>query len=248
MIEKSVLNFSRNPYYFLYHWLWKTIDLLYPPVCSGCGKHASRWCDSCMEETIRLDNASVCMICGKLLKTQCICQACILSPPAFDKLVSWGIYKGPLRNAIHRFKYERDLGVGETFASYLIQMYNKYEYAADIITPVPLNRKRYAERGYNQSTYLALPVALAVGKPLKIHAISRIKETHPQFDLAVQDRWKNVKDAFISNEKIVQGKRILLIDDISTTGATINECAISLKKAGATYVSAISLSSAVLIN
>jgi ComF family protein len=231
-----------NPGYHTLHFFWKIVDMFYPPFCGGCGKPGARWCKECLESTIKLSELLVCGICSRPIQTPGICKNCTQSPPSFDNLKAWGVYSGPLRRAIHRFKYENDLALADTFALFLIQLYNNYRWPVDMIVPVPLSKKRFNERGYNQSAHLALPVSLALKKSVSYKAVMRIKDTHPQFDLSVSDRWQNVDGAFNSQPKIVAGKNILLIDDITTTGATINACAKSLKKAGADGVYALTVS------
>ncbi len=143
---------------------------------------------------------------------------------------------------MHRLKYERDIALGDTFAVFLIQLYNEYRWPVDIVVPVPLSKKRFRERGYNQSAYIALPVSLGIKKPITFKALYRIKETKPQFDLSPEERWQNVNGAFKTNKNIINGKNVLLIDDITTTGATINACAKSMKDAGALSVHALTVS------
>lgn len=235
-------SFLGNPGYHLLHSFWKFVDLVYPPFCAGCGKPGTRWCQDCMDTTIKLSTRMVCDICCRPVNHPGICNNCSQTTPSFDCLRSWGIYSGPLRKGIHRLKYEHDLALADTFAFFLIQLYNNFKWPIDIIVPVPLSKKRFNERGYNQSAYLAWPVSLAIRKPSSFRAIMRIKETHPQFDLSLADRWQNVAGAFNSDPKIVSGKNILLIDDITTTGATINSCARSLKESGADRIYALTVS------
>ena len=234
--------FLTHPAFFVVKALWCLIDWLYPPICAGCGKGGIRWCQECLNKTILLDSMSLCHICSRPVHNTGICQICINHKPDYDMLRSWGVYQGPLRNAMHRLKYERDIALGDTFAIFLIQIYNVYRWPVDIVVPVPLSKKRFNERGYNQSAYIALPVSLGINKPLSFRALNRIKETHPQFDLSPAERWQNVNGAFFSNKKILKGKNVLLIDDISTTGSTINACAKSMKDAGALTVHALTVS------
>ena len=235
-------NFLTHPAYFATKGFWCFIDWLYPPNCAGCGKSGSRWCEECHNQTILFERMSLCHICNRPIHHTGICHFCINHQPDYDIFRSWGVYQGPLRNAMHRLKYEGDIALGDTFAIFLIQMYNEYRWPVDIVVPVPLSKKRFNERGYNQSAFIALSVSLGIKKPISFKALYRIKETNPQFDLSPEERWQNVQGAFKTNKNMIHGKNVLLIDDISTTGATINACAKSMKDAGALSVHALTVS------
>jgi Predicted amidophosphoribosyltransferases len=117
-------------------------------------------------------------------------------------------------------------------------------WAVDFVVPVPLSIARLKERGYNQSTLLARPAALALGLPFRPQALARIRETASQVGLGVNDRRLNVKDAFLAASNLVHGCSVLVIDDVTTTGATIDACAAALKSAGAVKVYGFTLAQA----
>jgi ComF family protein len=162
-------------------------------------------------------------------------------PVPFEQLRSWGIFIGPLREAIHRLKYKHDLGLGEALAKHLVNLFLTTGWNIDLISPVPLSRPRQSERGYNQATLLAFPLSLAVGISFNSRTVSRIRNTRSQVGLKAKERAENVRDAFLADSGLVKGKRILMVDDVTTTGATISACAKALKNAGARSVYGLTL-------
>ena len=175
-----------------------------------------------------------------------ICLDCLAQRPAYTALRSWGVYGGPLRKAILRLKYGRDIGMGEVLSKHLIELYNGLQWSIDLVVPVPLGIARWKQRGYNQAGLLALPLAYAMGIPYQSAALRRTRETSSQVRLGAQERHKNVKDAFRASPRLVSGKRILVIDDVTTTGSTITACAQALTMAGASAVFGMTLARAIL--
>ena len=157
---------------------------------------------------------------------------------------SAGFYQGVLKNAIQKLKYDGDLALGESLAKLLLKINFQQSWNIDLITCVPLDKKRYRERGYNQSAYLAGSLAHMAGLPYSGKAINRVKHTRPQVGLSMIRRMENVSDAFAANINVVTGKTILLVDDVITTGATLNSCAIALLKAEAAKVFGLTLARA----
>jgi len=114
----------------------------------------------------------------------------------------------------------------------------------EAVIPVPLGKKRLKDRGYNQVSIVAYPLALKLGKNFIPRGLMRIRETESQVGLNITDRKENVKDAFLANNQIVAGKSILLIDDVATTGATLSSCTFALRTGGASNVYAVTLARA----
>jgi ComF family protein len=170
-----------------------------------------------------------------------ICKVCISHPPIYKGLRSWAAYKDPIRKAIHRLKYKKDISLGLVFSYYLIGLLDAQLWDIHAVVPVPLSIARQRERGYNQSALLAKPLALAKGLSYQPSALNRIKETKSQVNLSLEERMVNVEGAFRANEKLVRGKNILLIDDVTTSGATIDACSKALLQAGATCVYGLTL-------
>ncbi|MFH2040419.1 MAG: ComF family protein [Chloroflexota bacterium] len=157
---------------------------------------------------------------------------------------SWAVYAGPVQKAIHRIKYKRDFSLGFELASYLSRFVERLHLDVDGVVPVPLGKKRHKDRGYNQVSMIALPLALKLGIKYIPNGLIRIRETDSQVGLNVMDRIRNVEDAFLANSGHVSGMNILLIDDVATTGATLTSCASALRMSGATNVFAITLARA----
>ncbi len=224
----------------LYKLFWSTIDWIYPPNCGGCKKFGERWCADCKNQTT-LVGTQICSKCGNFFNEGGLCPRCTASLPPYQALRSWGIFIGPLREAIHRLKYQHDLGLGEALSQHLIDFYWNTGWNVDIISPVPLSNSRQQERGYNQSALLALPMALACGISYQPEAITRIRNTRSQVGLKAGERLDNVRGAFIAKNEIVHNKVILLIDDVTTTGATISSSAEALMVAGAKAVYGLTL-------
>lgn len=155
------------------------------------------------------------------------------------------VYKTPLREAIHRLKYKHDIGLGEALSHYLIELYDSLDWKVDMVVPVPLSPSKLQERGYNQSSLLAWPLAKWHNLLFLPSAIQRIRNTRPQVELSAKERRENVKDAFFARD-IVRGKRILVIDDVTTTGSTIQACCKALINAQASEVYAMTLARAVI--
>jgi competence protein ComFC len=226
--------------YFSYHTFWEVVDWIFPPTCSGCGKIGERWCSSCDLQLITL-HSHICQICGYPVDSGEICEKCLKDRPSFTKLRSIYAYRDELRNALHRLKYSNDLGVGEIMGHKCANFLTPLNWDVDLIIPVPLGKKRRRERGYNQSALIAFPMALILNKPYSSKAIFRKKETITQIEFKAEERKQNVKDAFSANISLVNGKNVLIVDDVITTGSTMDSCALELKRAGARNVYGLSV-------
>jgi competence protein ComFC len=229
--------------YRIYRLIWKSLDWLYPPTCGGCGHPGERWCCACNQQ-VQLLNSGVCICCGEPLGTKSLpgcCKECQQIRPAFNSLRSWGVFGGGLRNAIHRLKYKKDIALGDALSQPLSQMVCQYQWPIDLIVAVPLSEQRYQDRGYNQASFLARPMALNQGIAYSSNALLRVRNTQSQVGLSIQQRKNNVIGAFQANPSIVRGRKILVVDDVATTGSTINACAMALISAGAQEVYGITL-------
>ncbi len=232
-----------KPAYRLYQLAWAGLDWLYPPQCGGCNKSGSRWCINCQQATEILPEA-ICPICGEILKSGEVCARCRQSAPAYAGLRSWAIYKGPVRNAIHRLKYKGEVTLGEALARPMLELFLSTGWQIDLVTPVPAGRRRGSERGYNQAALLALPLALGSRKAYKPEALVKVRETRSQVGLNASQRWENVAEAFEARKKQVDGKNVLVVDDVTTSGATIAACTTALLKMGAQRVYGLTLARA----
>jgi ComF family protein len=164
------------------------------------------------------------------------CQNCRESPPAFDCVLSPYAFEGTLARAICLFKYRKCVGLARPLAELMLVCKDKLP-PVDLVLPVPLHPKRLRAREFNQSLLLADRIAGRLGLPLSVHHLRRIRATPPQTELRRAARAENVKHAFVSYQaKTLKDQRVLLIDDVFTTGATVNECAKALRQAGAKAV------------
>lgn len=228
----------------LYQWMWAAIDLLYPQQCPGCEQAAGPWCSDCQNQ-MHMITGPVCELCGFLLSSAGeICPDCAAFPPVVDGARSLAVFEGSYRKAIHRLKYRGNASLGEALAFPLMSLIITQHWPFDLVAPVPLGKKREKERGYNQAALVSRPVALYFGKPHRPRAIWRIRETASQVHLSAQGRRHNVVDAFAADPHLVSGKDVLVIDDVMTTGSTMNAVAAALKNAGAARVYALSLARA----
>ncbi len=233
-----------NLAYRVYHFLWVAMDWLFPPNCGGCDSPGVRWCSDCADKTTTIP-APVCAICGNPTTSSGPCPRCLTSRPSFTALRSFTTFTGPIREAIHKLKYQRDLGIGEALAQPMIDCLQELNWPIDIVTSVPLGLARFKERGYNQATFLARPISLCMRIPYSSRVLVRTRETRTQVGLTVNERQDNMTGAFQANRKLVLGKNVLVVDDVATSGATLNACATALLEAGASRVYGFSLARAV---
>jgi ComF family protein len=197
-------------------------DLLFPPRCAGCGRGGHWLCPACLAN-----------ISPPLLKLE--------TPEPLAGLWVAGLYDHPLDLAIHALKYAGKRRLAEPLGHLLAETYRREMAASwppDAVLPVPLHARRQAERGYNQSALLARVLSREVGLPLVEDALRRARYTQQQVGLSAAQRRKNVSGAFVCapDYPLVVGRRLLLLDDVCTTGATISACAEALLTAGARQV------------
>lgn len=227
----------------VYKLIWHSLDWIYPPQCAGCGRLGSPWCDECNKKVILIGMVT-CPLCGIPQPTLRICPDCQQITPYFMALRSWAVYKDELRKAIHRLKYRRDIALGMALAVPMINKLRELNWSIDLVVPVPLGLARLSERGYNQASLLARPIALYFHWSYQTNSIQRIRETQSQVGLAFKSRAENVKGAFIADSSIIRGKKVLVVDDVITSGSTMNSCAEALRNAGAEEVYGFSLARA----
>jgi ComF family protein len=232
-------------------YIYSFIDFFFPPQCLLCRKNLISYaegyfCKECFDG-FYFNNGSLCRKCGILFSSKegenHLCGKCITQDHYFDTARSLGIFEGSLKKAIHYFKYN-DITIlaeplGELLADYGEHMLNHREY--EIIIPVPLHRMRLRQRGFNQSVMLAQKVGKEWNVHVSVESLGRSKKTTPQTMLPLRERRKNVRGAFFYTGGNLSGERVLLIDDVFTTGSTVNECARTLKKHGASRVDILTL-------
>lgn len=152
-----------------------------------------------------------------------------------DGVSAVAVFAHPLREAIHTFKYENGRGLAPILGGLMVEAWQAAGLSADVIVPVPLHASRLAERGYNQSALLAHVLGQGVGVAVRPELLVRQRATQPQVGLTAQERLQNVSGAFACRGQ-VDGQRVVLVDDVCTTGATLEACASALKEGGAAVV------------
>jgi len=224
----------------MYRSFWIGLDWLFPPVCGGCGTVGTRWCPEC-QKNIQTIQGPVCDACGLPQERAGLCDRCQKQRPAFRKLRSWVAFEDPVQVALHRLKYRRDVGLGEALANQISGFVSQLSWPINGLVPIPLGRKRLKERGYNQVAMIAMPLSLQLGIPYMPHALRRTRETRSQVGLSAMERQENMQSAFKANPEKVSGRTVLLIDDVSTTGATLSSAAEALYESGAKDVFAVTV-------
>jgi ComF family protein len=223
------------------------LSLLYPPRCLVCRVLGeSGLCAACLSQIAPV-TLPFCQTCGHPLTDESGCVNCAVRRPAFTRARALGAYDGVLRAAIHQFKY-RDrpqlaapLGLRlAAFARESAPDLNGLRF--DALLPMPMHPVRRRLRGYNQSERLARVVASELALPLLTDALVRTRPTRPQVGLTGEARRTNLSGAFtIRHPEAIQGKALLLLDDVVTTGSSLHECALILNAYGAKAVYALTL-------
>jgi ComF family protein len=218
------------------------LDLFFPPRCPGCGRVGFTFCGAC-QARIEPPTAPACIRCGHPTDAEQLCPTCRETPSSLDRIASSAIFAHPLRDAIHELKYNDGRSLARPLGARMAAAWRQGNFAADVIIPVPLHAARLAERGYNQSALLARIVSREVGVPINETALVRAKATQQQATLKALERRKNVEDAFACRGDVA-GKNVVLVDDVCTTGSTLEACAAALCAAGAASVWAFTLARA----
>jgi len=217
------------------------VDSFFPRRCVGCGKVGSFLCPQCLGKLPRL-LPPLCPRCGRSQASGIICPSCrqrkteidgIRSPFRFDELI---------RKAIHELKYRNLKAISPCLAELLADYLRSNPLPGEALVCVPLHPRRLRERGYNQSSLLARELGRRIDLPVIEDCLIRVKQAQPQVRaIDVEERRRNVADAFACCDEKVSGKQIILIDDVCTSGATLESCAETLKNKGATSVWGLTL-------
>jgi ComF family protein len=206
---------------------------LLPQACQLCGAECADGplCAPCTEDLPWLPRAR-CTACAVPLTSGEICGACLDQPPRFDRVEAVFSYRFPVDALIHAYKYGGRLALARPLGEALSKEVAR---DVDVIVPMPLARGRLAERGFNQALEIARVAANITGIAILPHACRKVADTPPQAALPWKERAKNVRRTFVCDADL-EGKRVAVVDDVLTTGATLNELARVLRKAGAARV------------
>lgn len=209
-------------------WWDAVVNLVFPPRCANCGRVDYQWCPQCAE---------------RLLQTP-------LNAQQRDDLsslagcVTSGVHEGILRHALHALKYENTPQVAPWLAARLALCLRETGWIIDTVIPVPLHTTRLKERGYNQAKLIAEGLTGRTALTMSEDGLHRQRFTHTQVGLNREERLENVVDAFSADPFWVRGQRVLIVDDVCTTGATLEACASALLSAGAEAVYALTVTRA----
>lgn len=218
------------------------IDLLYPPRCPICDRVITTdelHCNDCRFK-VKYVTQPCCMKCGKSLEQDDmqLCSDCSKKTHYFAQGVAAFSYSGEIKNSMYRFKYSNRREYSDFFAQGIADLKGHVikAWEPDVLVPVPLHHKRQAYRGYNQAKLIADELGKKLGIPVDSHFLVRTKNTAPQKELNDKERNKNINNAFQIATFDVEYKKIVLVDDIYTTGSTVDECAKVLLQHGADRV------------
>jgi len=225
----------------LYRWL---LDLCLPPCCVVCGKVEIWLCENCASQ-ISFLGANICPRCGRPWFVKGTCHHCLTAPVSVAPVRSAYLYDGPVRDAIHAYKFRGARSLCVLLAQQMVQAWKFYAIHSDVLVPVPLHPEREQQRGYNQAALLARELGRELNVPVVEDELVRTRNTASQTHLSREERLKNVAGAFAcKTQHRFAGKRVTLIDDVATTGATLNACALALLAYGAERVGAFTLARA----
>ena len=231
------------------------LDIVFPPLCHACKEFIPdagvlHLCTRCRGE-VHTISSPLCTVCGIPFATpggiDHVCGACLATHPRFAAARAAVLFDGVARDLIHRFKYDRKVHLARPLSLLMLETLTLFatSLGAELLIPVPLHRRRLRERGFNQAVLLGRPLATTWNIPLVVDNLKRIRWTEPQVTLSATEREANVRGAFaLNNPAAVRGNKIILLDDVYTTGSTVAECSRVLRQAGAAAVYVITVARA----
>lgn len=225
------------------------LDLLFPPQCCGCGATGMILCASCADGLMRIPPQ--CFVCHAWVPSTDTtppgrtCSLCRPHSAVYAFLSPFSYQYSAMRELVHSLKYRRNREAarlfGDMLASHLAALHVIFPKDAMLI-PVPLHKARQRERGFNQSFLIARALGQKLDIEVRRDVLIKTKQTVPQMELLREERLRNLHNTFfVQNPLPVQGKTVILIDDVKTTGATLEECARMLKKSGAKQIWAVTV-------
>ncbi len=230
----------------------KALDVAFPSSCVSCGEMVDRTalphvCDRCFSK-IHIVEDPRCLTCGYPFfgetESHGDCQHCSRLTPRFSRGWSISLFRGPIRDLVYALKYENSLWALDDLARIAEYAEGLDEFLEDaVLVPVPLHARKLRERGYNQSALIAVELGKRFGCPVSGDLMKRIVDTPSQTQFNRKERYRNLRNAFeLSSEgQIDRGKGYVIVDDVFTTGSTLNACASVLRKAGAKRVDVLTI-------
>ena len=216
------------------------LDWFFPPACLGCGIEGVNICSDCFAK-IELLPSNVCNLCGSFTSKSGFCPQCAKQKPTYSGFRAFAFYTGVMRKAVQQLKYHNDLSIGSYLAGLLEITYARTGWDVDMVVPIPIGEVKRKQRGYNQAERLAKPFSRELNFSYDPTALTRIHEISSQVGLDQNARHENVRNAFVAGSNKVRDKRVLLIDDVFTSGATMQAAANELIFAGADKVFCLTL-------
>ena len=237
--------------------LMEAVNAVLPPACPMCGKPApfvggirADICGSCMHN-INYVSEPACLKCGKPVKDEETeyCSDCSRQKHVYDQACALYEYSKNVKESIYRFKYYNKQEYAGIYANQMADRCGRMirMWSPDVIIPVPIHISKYKERGFNQAGLIAQALGRAMQIPADEEYLVRIVKTQPMKELSNRERIKNLQNAFQVREKVVRYRKVLIVDDIYTTGATFDACAAVLKDAGVSLYSGVRTRKAVSV-
>jgi competence protein ComFC len=212
------------------------LELLFPIRCAGCDRRGVNLCEPC-RPSIPWLGTDVCPLCASPSRLARICRPCDEGRMPLDGARAACRFEGVARKAIHDLKFRRVRGRAELLGDWLAEAVERRHLAIDLLVPIPLAPGRLRTRGFNQSELIARRLGDRVDVPVFGTCLERVRETPPQVGRSMEERRANVIGAFACREpSLAEGRRICLVDDVMTTGATMRSCAEALRASGAARV------------
>ncbi len=217
------------------------LDCFFPRACVGCGRIGSYMCSRC-EADLPFLVGPLCPRCGQPQISGILCASCAVHPSSIEAIRSVFRFEGTARRAVHELKYHNLRAIAPTLASYIATCMTEAGMTADVMVPVPLHPSHERLRGYNQAAILAREVGKLHNMRVLPRSLRRAGTSTSQVRTKnVEERRRNVRGAFRWADSPLLGSTVMLIDDVCTTGATLDACASAIREAGATRVVALTV-------
>lgn len=213
------------------------LDIFYPLHCGGCRTAGSILCENCIDTFRSVDEDKTCPVCGRLIGKSLLCGQCMEEKRTFRRGYFGFYFEGRLRDTIHAFKFSGRRDVGRHLMGLVEGRLRAFADTFDCIVPLPVTKKRLLERGFNQSFIIGEEIAKITGKEIHPSVLVKTRKTQDQYTLSKDERKKNVRGVFtVKSSSAIKGKRVLLVDDLFTTGYTAQEASRTLLKSSAREV------------